>query len=141
MIERTIGIHQDLPALAADLFKFRHKLLEIGGAGRSSSRFRGRLDELFIQTECTGMIDRNKVRVVPRPGGPLGTLRCAFSHDRAAGRHKAIFPLSTPPYPGNIENSREGRQGKFRPYRCENSATPGTSICALSTVPVSLSVM
>jgi len=31
MVERTIGVHQDLLALAADLFKLRHKLLEIGG--------------------------------------------------------------------------------------------------------------
>jgi hypothetical protein len=31
MIERTISIHQDLFAFAADLFKLRHKLLEIGG--------------------------------------------------------------------------------------------------------------
>jgi hypothetical protein len=30
MIERTISIHQDLFAFAADLFKLRHKLLEIG---------------------------------------------------------------------------------------------------------------
>ena len=31
MIERTISIHQDLRALAANLFKLRHKLPEIGG--------------------------------------------------------------------------------------------------------------
>ena len=31
MVERTISIHQDLPAFAAYLFKLRHKLLEIGG--------------------------------------------------------------------------------------------------------------
>ena len=31
MVERTIGVHQDLPALAANLFKLRHKPLEIGG--------------------------------------------------------------------------------------------------------------
>jgi len=31
MIERTIGVHQDLFAVAADLFKLRDKLLEIGG--------------------------------------------------------------------------------------------------------------
>ena len=30
MIERTISIHQDLSAVAAYLFKLRHKLLEIG---------------------------------------------------------------------------------------------------------------
>src|SRR5437667_2030839 len=28
-VERTIGIHQDLPALAANMLKFRQKLLEI----------------------------------------------------------------------------------------------------------------
>ena len=31
MVERTISIHQDLPAFATDLFKLRHKQLEIGG--------------------------------------------------------------------------------------------------------------
>jgi len=31
MVERTISIHQDLPAVAAYLLKLRHKLLEIGG--------------------------------------------------------------------------------------------------------------
>ena len=31
MVERTISIHQDLPAFAAYLLKLRHKLLEIGG--------------------------------------------------------------------------------------------------------------
>src|SRR5580693_1414358 len=31
MVERTIRIHQDLPAFAAYLLKLRHKLLEIGG--------------------------------------------------------------------------------------------------------------
>ena len=31
MVERTICIHQDLPAFAAYLFKLRHKLLEIKG--------------------------------------------------------------------------------------------------------------
>ena len=31
MIERTVGIHQDLFAFAAYPFEFRHKLPEIGG--------------------------------------------------------------------------------------------------------------
>ena len=31
MVERTISIHQDLPAFAAYLFKLRNKLFEIGG--------------------------------------------------------------------------------------------------------------
>jgi hypothetical protein len=31
MVERTVSAHQDLPALAAYLFKLRHKLFEIGG--------------------------------------------------------------------------------------------------------------
>jgi len=31
IVERTISIHQDLPAFAAYLLKLRHKLLEIGG--------------------------------------------------------------------------------------------------------------
>jgi len=31
MVERTIGIHQDLRAFATDLFELRHKLPEIGG--------------------------------------------------------------------------------------------------------------
>jgi hypothetical protein len=31
MVERTVGVHEDLLALAANLFKLRHKLLEIAG--------------------------------------------------------------------------------------------------------------
>jgi hypothetical protein len=31
MVERTVGVHEDLSALAANLFKLRHKLLEIAG--------------------------------------------------------------------------------------------------------------
>ena len=31
MVERTISVHEDLPALAANVFKLRHKLLEIAG--------------------------------------------------------------------------------------------------------------
>ena len=31
MIEWTIGVHQDLPALAANLLKLPHQPLEIGG--------------------------------------------------------------------------------------------------------------
>jgi hypothetical protein len=31
MVKRTIGVHQDLLALAVYVFKLRHKLLEIGG--------------------------------------------------------------------------------------------------------------
>ena len=31
MVECTIGVHQDLRALATDLFKVRHKPLEIAG--------------------------------------------------------------------------------------------------------------
>jgi hypothetical protein len=31
MIERTVRVQQNLPALAANAFKLRHKLLEIGG--------------------------------------------------------------------------------------------------------------
>jgi hypothetical protein len=31
MVERAIGVHQDLRALAANLFKLRHKPLEIAG--------------------------------------------------------------------------------------------------------------
>jgi hypothetical protein len=31
MVERTVGVHQDLRALAANLFKLRHKPLEIAG--------------------------------------------------------------------------------------------------------------
>ena len=31
MVERTISVHEDLPALAANLFKLRHKPLEIAG--------------------------------------------------------------------------------------------------------------
>jgi hypothetical protein len=31
MMERTVGVHEDLLALAANLFKLRHELLEIAG--------------------------------------------------------------------------------------------------------------
>jgi len=31
MVERTISVHKDLPAMAANVFKLRHKLLEIRG--------------------------------------------------------------------------------------------------------------
>ena len=31
MVERTISVHQDLTALAADVFKLRHEPLEIRG--------------------------------------------------------------------------------------------------------------
>ena len=31
MVERTISIHQDLPALALNVFKLWHKQLEIAG--------------------------------------------------------------------------------------------------------------
>ena len=31
MVERTISVHQDLPALALNVFKRRHKQLEIAG--------------------------------------------------------------------------------------------------------------
>jgi hypothetical protein len=34
MVERAIGVHQDLRALAADVFKLRHKPLEIAGGQR-----------------------------------------------------------------------------------------------------------
>jgi len=31
MVERTIGVQEDLPALAANMFKVRHEPLEIAG--------------------------------------------------------------------------------------------------------------
>ena len=37
MVERAIGVHQDLRALAANLFKLRHKPLEIAG-GQSEQK-------------------------------------------------------------------------------------------------------
>jgi hypothetical protein len=47
MVERTISVHQDLRALAANLFKLRHKPLEIAGGQREQSRLRGQVDEAF----------------------------------------------------------------------------------------------
>jgi hypothetical protein len=41
MVERTIGIHQDLRALAANLFKLRHKPLEIAGGQREQKPIAG----------------------------------------------------------------------------------------------------
>jgi hypothetical protein len=34
MVERTIGVHEDLRAVAANLFELRHKPLEIAGGQR-----------------------------------------------------------------------------------------------------------
>jgi hypothetical protein len=31
VVERTVGVHEDLPALAVDLFQLRHEALEIAG--------------------------------------------------------------------------------------------------------------
>jgi hypothetical protein len=31
IVERTISVHENLPALAANVFKLRHELLEIAG--------------------------------------------------------------------------------------------------------------
>ena len=31
MVKRPISVHKDLPAMAANVFKLRHKLLEIRG--------------------------------------------------------------------------------------------------------------
>jgi hypothetical protein len=31
MVERTISVHEDLPALAANVLKLRHESLEIAG--------------------------------------------------------------------------------------------------------------
>jgi hypothetical protein len=31
MVERTVSVHEDLLALAANVFEFRHKPLEIAG--------------------------------------------------------------------------------------------------------------
>jgi hypothetical protein len=41
MVERTIGVHQDLRALAANLFKLRHKPLEIAGGQREQKPIAG----------------------------------------------------------------------------------------------------
>jgi hypothetical protein len=41
MVECTIGVHQDLRALAANLFKLRHKPLEIAGGQREQKPIAG----------------------------------------------------------------------------------------------------
>jgi hypothetical protein len=41
MVERAIGVHQDLRALAADLFKLRHKPIEIAGGQREQQPIAG----------------------------------------------------------------------------------------------------
>jgi hypothetical protein len=43
MIERTIGVHQDLRALAANLFKLRHKPLEIARGQREQQPIAGQI--------------------------------------------------------------------------------------------------
>ena len=41
MVERTISVHQDLRAFAANLFKLRHKPLEIAGRQRQQKPIAG----------------------------------------------------------------------------------------------------
>jgi hypothetical protein len=41
VVERTIGVHQDLCALAANPFKLRHKPLEIAGGQREQKPIAG----------------------------------------------------------------------------------------------------
>jgi hypothetical protein len=41
MVNRTIGVHQDLRALAANLFKLRHKPLEIPRGQREQQSIAG----------------------------------------------------------------------------------------------------
>jgi hypothetical protein len=41
MVEGTIGVHQDLRALAANLFKLRHKPLEIARGQREQKPIAG----------------------------------------------------------------------------------------------------
>ena len=41
MVERTIGVHQDLRALAANVFKLQHKPLEIAGGQREQKLIAG----------------------------------------------------------------------------------------------------
>jgi hypothetical protein len=41
MVERTIGVHQDLRALAANELKLRHKPLEIAGRQREQKPIAG----------------------------------------------------------------------------------------------------
>jgi hypothetical protein len=41
MVERTIGVHQDLRAVAANLFKLRHKPLEIARRQRQQKPIAG----------------------------------------------------------------------------------------------------
>ena len=43
MVERTIGVHQDLRALAANLFKLRHKPLEIARGQREQQPIAGQI--------------------------------------------------------------------------------------------------
>jgi hypothetical protein len=48
MVERTISVHQDLLAVAGDVFKMRHKPLRSREGNASKSRLRGHLDKAFI---------------------------------------------------------------------------------------------
>jgi hypothetical protein len=41
MVERAIGVHQDLRAVAADVFKLQHKPLEIAGGQREQQPIAG----------------------------------------------------------------------------------------------------
>ena len=64
VVECTVGVHQDLRALATNLFKVRHKPLELRGASASKYRLRGQFDEAFAA------IRSRPVRVRPVNGPP-----------------------------------------------------------------------
>ncbi len=55
-----MGVHQDLRALAANLFKLRHKPLEITGGQGEQKPIAGQFDEAFIS------FNRARFALVPR---------------------------------------------------------------------------
>jgi hypothetical protein len=65
MVERTIGVYENLPALAANVFKLRHESREIAGWQGKQSRLRGQFDKAFT------LLNRIRFALVPR-GSKLG---------------------------------------------------------------------
>ena len=47
MIERAVSVHEDLLAMAANVFKLRHKLLEIAGGEGKQKPIAGKFELLI----------------------------------------------------------------------------------------------
>ena len=77
MVERTIGVHQDLRALAANLFKLRHKRLRLRDGRASNSRLRGQFDEAFMPLNPARFASAPRGDALLRPQ-PQWSLACGL---------------------------------------------------------------